>query len=139
MTGSQGPQGPPGALAAPPDYSFYCGTGFRAIVGGSEFYGPFNRDQIDMTNAVAVRFILTISGNILASGSYARAEYTPDGTNWYTLSGNVDVSVANGTFLTSRQGLPVGANGDYLVRILVFNAGTGAAQIGLRQVHLQFK
>jgi len=138
--GPEGPQGPAGSLAAPPDYSFYYGeSGFRAVVGTSEVAGISDRNQIDMLSAVSVRFITTIAANVLASGSYAEAEYTPDGTNWYALSGEVPVTTGNGTYSTGWQGMPTGANGDYLVRIVVLNAGKTTAQVALRQLHLQFK
>ena len=92
-----------------------------------------------MSNATAVRFVITIGANVLPSGSYAQAQYTPDGTNWFALSGEVPITTPNGLYSSDWQGLPTGANGDYVVRIVVFNAGTSAAQIGLRQLHLQFK
>jgi hypothetical protein len=34
--------------------------------------------------------------------------------------------------------MPTGADGDYLVRIVVFDAGNSSAQAALRQLHLQF-
>jgi hypothetical protein len=92
-----------------------------------------------MLSATAVRFVLTMSTNVLPSGSYAQAQYTPDGTNWYALSGEVPVTTPNGIYSSGWQGLPTGADGDYVVRIVVLNAGTSAAQVGLRQLHLQFK
>jgi len=92
-----------------------------------------------MTGATSVRFVVTIGAAALPSGSYARAEYTPDATNWYPLSGDVPVTTANGLYTSGWQGLPNAANGDYVVRVSVFNAGTAPAQIGLRQLHLQFK
>ncbi len=137
--GPQGPQGPPGTSTVPPVYSFSLGTGFKAPVGTSEIGASLNRDQIDMSNATAVRFVITIGTNVLPSGSYARAEYTPDGTKWYALSGEVPVTTPHGLYSSGWQGLPTGANGDYVVRIVVFNAGASAAQVGLRQLHLQFK
>jgi hypothetical protein len=137
--GVQGPQGPPGNSAAPPDYSFYYGTGFKAAVGTNEVGGSSDRDQIDMSNATAVRFLVTIAAGALPSGSYARAEYTSDGTNWYALSEDVPVTTSNGLYSSGWKGLPTGANGDYIVRIIVFNAGTSASQVALRQLHLQFK
>jgi hypothetical protein len=138
-TGSQGPQGPPGTLAAPPDYSFYCGAGFKANVGTNEVGGSLDRNQIDMLSANSVRFVITVGASVLPSGSYAQAEYTPDETSWYPLSGEVPVTTPNGTYSSGWQGLPTGANGDYMVRIRVFNAGTTATQVALRQLHLQFK
>ncbi len=138
--GPAGPQGPPGTLAAPPDYSFYYGeNGFRAVVGSNEVGGTIDRDQIDMLSATSVRFVITMASSVLPSGSYAEAEYTPDGTNWYPLSGEVPVTSPNGTYTSGWQGMPTGANGDYLVRTIVFNAGTTTAQVGVRQLHLQFK
>jgi hypothetical protein len=92
-----------------------------------------------MLSATSVRFVITIGMSVLPSGSYARAEYTADGTNWYPLSGEIPVTTPNGTRSTGWQGLPTGANGDYMVRTVVFNAGTTATQVGLRQLHLQFK
>jgi hypothetical protein len=138
--GAAGPQGPAGSLAAPPDYNFYYGdNGFRAAVGTNEVGNSLDRNQIDMLNATSVRFVLTITASVLPSGSYAQAEYTPDGTNWYALSGEVPVTAPNGIYSSGWQGLPTGADGDYVVRIVVFNAGTSSAQVGLRQLHLQFK
>jgi hypothetical protein len=49
------------------------------------------------------------------------------------------VTTPNGIYSSGWQGLPTGANSDYVVRVVVFNAGTSAAQVGLRQLHLQFK
>lgn len=137
--GPQGPQGPAGTMAAPSDYSFYNATGYKTGVGTVEVGGTFDRDQIDMINATSVRCVVTIGPAALPSGSYAEAEYTPDGTNWFALSGEAPVTTPNGLYSSGWQGLPTGANGDYVVRIIVFNAGTVSAQIGLRQVHLQFK
>ncbi|MGA2458027.1 MAG: hypothetical protein ABSF85_10700 [Terriglobales bacterium] len=138
-TGATGAPGPPGATAAPSDYSFYYGNGFNAAVGTSEVGNSLDRNQIDMLNATSVRFVLTITTSVLPSGSYAQAEYTPNGTNWYALSGDVPVTTPSGIYSSGWQGLPTGADGDYVVRIVVFNAGTSAAQVGLRQLHLQFK
>jgi len=138
-TGPAGPQGPPGTTAAPSDYSFYYGTGYKAGVGTVEVGGSSDRDQIDMSNATSVRLVVTIGPSALPSGSYAQAEYTPDGTNWFALSGEAPVTTPNGLYLSTWQGLPTGANGDYVVRIVVLNAGTAAQQIGLRQLHVQFK
>lgn len=138
--GPQGPQGPHGTLAVPLDYSFYYGgTGFWAVVGTSEVGGSSDRDQIDMLSAASVRFVITIATDVLPSGSYAQAEYTPDGTNWYALSGEVPVTASNGTYSSGWQGMPTGANGDYAVRIVVLNAGKSTAHVALRQLHLQFK
>ena len=137
--GSQGPQGPAGTMAAPSDYSFYYGTTYKAPVGTTEVGGSFDRNQIDMSNATSVRFVVTIAGAALPSGSYAQAEYTTDGTNWFALSEQVPVTTPNGIYNSSWAGLPNGANSDHLVRIVVFNAGTVAANVGLRQLHVQFK
>ena len=139
VQGPAGPQGPPGSTAAPSDYSFYYGTGYKASVGAVEVGGSFDLDQIDMSNATSVRLVVTIGPSALSSGSYAQAEYTPDGTNWFALSGQVPVTTPNGLYSSGWQGLPNGANGDYVVRIVVLNAGTAAQQIGLRQLHVQFK
>ena len=137
-TGPQGLQGPPGT-STPSDYNFSCASGFKAGVGTNEVGGSLNRDQIDMSNATAVRLVITIATYVLPSGSYAQAEYTPDGTNWYPLSGEVPVTTSNGLYSSPWQDLPTGANGDYVVRVTVFNAGTSVAPIGLRQLHVQFK
>jgi Collagen triple helix repeat (20 copies) len=137
--GPQGPPGPGGSSAAPPDYSFYCGTGFKAGVGTTEVGASLDRVQIDTSSTTAVRFVISIAANVLPSGSFAQAEYTPDGTNWYTLSGRVPVTMPNGIYSSDWQGLPTGANGDHMVRIVVFNAGSSPAQVALRQLHLQFK
>lgn len=143
--GVQGPPGPPGTpgpkstSAAPPDYSFTCGSGFKAGVGVNEVGAGLDRNQIDMSDASQVRLVITIGAGVLPSGSYAQAEYTPDGTNWFALSDRVPVNTPKGTYSSDWQGMPVGANGDYLVRITIFNAGASVNQIALHQVHLQFK
>jgi hypothetical protein len=49
------------------------------------------------------------------------------------------VTTPNGLYSSGWQGLPSGANGDYMVRVVVLNAGSVPAPIGLRQLHLQFK
>src|ERR1700722_10104722 len=139
VQGPAGPQGPPGTMASPSDYNFYYGTGYKTSVGEMEVGGTSDRNQIDMTNAISVRFVLTLAAAALPSGSYAQAEYTADGTNWFPLSEQVPVTTPNGIYLSGWQGLPSGANGDYVVRIIVFNAGTVAGQIALRHLHLQFK
>jgi hypothetical protein len=108
-------------------------------VGKSEIGVTFDRDQINMLSVVSVRFLVTIATNALASGSYVQAEYTADGTDWYPLSGEVPVTSGNGTYSSGWQGIPTGANGDYIVRIVVFNAGKKTANVGLRQLHLQFQ
>jgi hypothetical protein len=139
--GPQGPQGPPGngSSGASPDYNFYYGTSLRAAVGTTEIGATFDRNQIDMSNATSVRLVITIAGNALPSGSYAQAQYTPDGTNWYPLSGQASVTTHNGMYSSGWEGLPTGANGDHPVRIVVFNAGSNEAPLGLRQLHLQFR
>lgn len=126
-------------MAAPSDYSFYYGTSYKAGVGTVEVGGTSDRNQIDMINATSVRCVVTVGPLALPSGSYAQAEYTPDGTNWFPLSGEAPTITPNGLYSSGWQGLPNGANGDYMVRIVVLNAGTASAQFGLKQVHLQFK
>jgi collagen triple helix repeat protein len=138
-TGTEGSPGPTGTSAAPADYSFFYEPGFNAAAGTSEFGNSLDRDQIDMTNAVSVRFLLTLAASVLPGGSYAQAEYTPDGVNWYALSAEVPVTTPTGIYSSGWQGLPAEASGDYVVRIVVYNAGTSAAQLGVRQLHLQFR
>ena len=83
--------------------------------------------------------MITVATEILPSGSYAQAEYTSDGTNWYPLSGEVPVTTPSGIYSSGWQGLPTGTTGDYVVRIIVFNAGASNASVGPRRLHLQFK
>jgi len=137
--GAQGPQGPPGTIATPLDYSFYCGSGYKAGAGTTEVGSTFDRNQIDMTNATSVRLNISVAGTALPSGSYAQAQFTPDGENWYGLSGEVPLTTPDGTYSSGWQGVPTGANGDYLVRIVVFNADSSTDEVGLRQLHVQFK
>jgi hypothetical protein len=137
--GAQGPQGPPGTLAAPSDYNFSGWGSFSAAAGTSEVGNSLYRNQIDMLSATAVRLVLTLGMYPLPSGSYARAEYTPDGTNWFALSGTVPVTAPYGIYTSGWQGLPTGANGDYVVRIVTFNAASKTTQCSLYQLHLQFK
>ncbi len=138
-TGAQGPLGPPGTLAAPSDYNFSGWGSFSAAAGTSEVGNSLYRNQIDMLSATAVRLVLTLGMYPLPSGSYARAEYTPDGTNWFALSGTVPVTAPYGIYTSGWQGLPTGANGDYVVRIVTFNAASRTTQCSLYQLHLQFK
>src|SRR5208282_4622752 len=92
LAGAQGPQGPPGTLAAPSDYNFSGWGSFSAAAGTSEVANSLYRNQIDMLSATAVRLVLTLGMYPLPSGSYAQAEYTPDGRNWFALSGTVPVT-----------------------------------------------
>jgi hypothetical protein len=137
--GTPGPQGPPGALAVPNDYNFSGWGWYKAEAGTSEFGNSLDRNQIDMLSATAVRLVITVGPDVLPSGSYAQAEYTPDGSHWFELSGDVPVTTANGIVSTGWSGLPTGANGDYVVRIVVFNAGARATQCSIYQLHLQFE
>jgi len=137
--GAQGPQGPPGTLAAPSDYNFSGWGSFSAAAGTSEVGSSLYRNQIDMLSATSVRLVLTLGMYPLPSGSYAWAEYTPDGTNWFALSGRVPVTAPYGIYTSGWQGLPTGANGDYMVRIVTFNAASKTTQCSLYQLHLQFK
>jgi Collagen triple helix repeat (20 copies) len=138
-TGIEGPPGPIGTSSAPADYSFFYGPGFNAAAGTSEVGNSFDRDQIDMTNAISVRFLLTLAASVLPDGSYAQAEYTPDGVNWYALSAEVHVATPTGIYSSGWESLPTEASGDYVVRIVVHNAGANPAELGLRQLHLQFR
>src|ERR1039457_3410677 len=138
-TGAQGPLGPPGTLAAPSDYNFSGWGSFSAAAGRGEGGNSLYRNQIDMLSATAVRLVLTLGMYPLPSGSYARAEYPPDGTNWFALSGTVPVTAPYGIYTSGWQGLPTGANGDYVVRIVTFNAASRTTQCSLYQLHLQFK
>jgi hypothetical protein len=137
--GQTGVQGPPGAMAAPSDYSFSGWGSFSAAAGTTEVGNSLYRNQIDMTNAAAVRLVLTLGMYALPSGSYAQAEYSPDGTAWIALSGTVPVTAPLGIYNSGWQGLPGGANGDYVVRIVTFNSASGTTQCSLYQLHLQFK
>jgi hypothetical protein len=75
----------------------------------------------------------------LPSGSFAQAQYTPDGTNWFALSGKVPLTTPFGIYSSGWQGMPTGSNGDYVVRIVTFNSASGVTQVSLYQLHLQFK
>lgn len=137
--GAQGPQGSPGTLAAPSDYNFSGWGSFSAAAGTSEVGTSLYRNQIDMLSATSVRLVLTLGMYPLPSGSYAWAEYTRDGTNWFALSGTVPVTAPYGIYTSGWQGLPTGANGDYVVRIVTFNTASRTTQCSLYQLHLQFK
>ena len=140
--GPQGPPGPPGAgagLNVPADYSFGSADNFKAPVGLSEVGDNSYRVSIDMTSATAVRLVLTNGSRALPRGSYVQALYTADGTNWFTLSDQVPITTANRLIVGNWQGLPIGANGDYMVRLMVFNSAGGTTLVTLRQLHLQFK
>jgi hypothetical protein len=137
--GPPGPQGPPGTLAAAPDYNFSGWGSFSANSGWSEIGNALYRNQIDMLSATAVRLVLTLGMSALPSGSFAQAQYTPDGTNWFALSGKVPLTTPFGIYSSGWQGMPTGANGDYVVRIVTFNSASGVTQVSLYQLHLQFK
>lgn len=137
--GVQGPPGTPGTLAAPADYSFSGWGWFSANSGWSEIGYTLYRNQIDMLSATTVRLVLTLGTYVLPAGSFAEAEYTPDGMNWFALSGRVPFTTPFGIYSTAWEGMPTGANGDYVVRLVTFNSGAGATQVSLYQLHLQFK
>jgi hypothetical protein len=137
--GPTGAQGPAGTLAAPADYSFSGWGSFSANAGWSEIGNALYRNQIDMLSATSVRLVLTLGMNALPSGSFAQAEYTIDGTDWVALSGNVPLITPFGIYTSGWQGMPTGANGDYVVRIVTFNSATSTTQVSLYQLHLQFK
>jgi hypothetical protein len=77
--------------------------------------------------------------NALPSGSFAEAEYTPDGTNWFALSWRVPLTTPYGIYSSGWEAMPSGANGDYVVRIVTFNSASGTTPVSLYQLHLQFK
>lgn len=133
-----GAAGPPGTVPAPADYNFSGWGSFSADSGWNEIGNALYRNQIDLS-AVSVRLVLTLGMYALPSGSFAEAEYTPDGINWYALSGRVPVTTPFGLYTTGWQGMPTGANGDYVVRIITFNSATVTTQVSLYQLHLQFK
>jgi hypothetical protein len=137
--GPSGPQGPPGTVPAPADYNFSGWGSFTAAAGWNEIGNALYRDQVDMLSAVSVRLVLTLGMYALPSGSFAEAEYTPDGINWYALSGRVPVTTPFGLYTSGWQGMPTGANGDYVVRIVTFNSATVTTEVSLYQLHLQFK
>jgi hypothetical protein len=139
IAGAQGPQGPPGTMAAPADYSFSGWGSFSANAGWSEIGNALYRNQVDMLSANAVRLVLTLGTYALPSGSFAEAEYTPDGTNWFALSARVPVTTPFGLYSSAWEGLPTGANGDYMVRIVTFNSAGSTTQCSLYQLHLQFR
>jgi len=137
--GAQGSPGTSGTMAAPSDYGFSGWGSFSAAAGTSEVGNSLYRNQIDMTNAAVVRLVLTLGMYVLPSGSYAQAEYSPDGSGWIVLSGIVPVTTPFGIYNSGWQELPAGANGDYVVRIVTFNSATSTTQCSLYQLHLQFK
>jgi len=138
-TGPEGPQGNAGTSATPSDYSFSGWGSFSANSGWSEIGNGLYRDQIDMVNATSLRLVLTLGTYPLPSGSFAEAEYSPDGMNWFALSGRVPLTTPLGLYTSGWQGLPTGANSDYVVRIVTFNSASGVTPVSLYQLHLQFK
>jgi Collagen triple helix repeat (20 copies) len=138
-TGSEGPQGNAGTPATPSDYSFSGWGSFSANSGWSEIGNALYRNQIDMASATSVRLVLTLGMYALPSGSFVEAEYSSDGENWFALSGRVPLTTPFGLYTSGWQGLPTGANGDYVVRIVTFNSASSATQVSLYQLHLQFK
>ena len=126
-------------MAAPADYDFSGWGSFSANAGWSEIGNALYRNQIDMSNATSVRLVLTLGMYALPAGSFAVAEYTSDGTNWFALSERVPLTTPFGLYSSDWEGMPVGANGDYMVRIVTFNPASSATQVSLYQLHLQFK
>jgi hypothetical protein len=126
-------------LVVPFDYGFSYVAGLKVAPGLVEIGSTLDRAQIDMTNAIQVRMVIAIGTKSLPSGSYVQVQCTADGTDWYALSDPMPVTSASGIYASPWQGMPTGTNGDYLVRVVVFNAGAVAAPAGLRQLHLQFK
>ena len=92
-----------------------------------------------MLSATSVRLVLTLGMYALPSGSFAEAEYTADGTNWFALSGRVPLAAPFGIYFSEWEGLPTGANGDYVVRLVTFNSAGSTTPVSLYQLHLQFK
>ena len=145
LAGPEGPQGPTGpsgssgTLAVPFDYSFSFLPGLKAAPGLTEAGSPLDRAQIDMTSANQLRLIVSQGVKTLPTGSYVQVQCTTNGSDWYALSDPIPMAVPSSIYASPWQGLPTGTNGDYQVRVIVFNAGTLAAPSGLHQVHLQFK
>jgi hypothetical protein len=137
--GSTGPQGPAGIMPAPADYNFSGWGSFSANVGWSEIGYALYRNQIDMTNASMVRLVITLGRNVLPEGSFAQGQYTPDGSNWFALSGQVPLTTPFGLYSSNWRGLSASANGDYMVRLVTFSSATEVTAISLYQMHLQFK
>jgi len=130
VPGPEGATGPPGSLTMPFDYTFSHLNSLNAPAGSSEIGGGSEREFIDLASVNEVRLVISIK-TALPSGSYAQAQYSPDNTNWYTLSDQVPVCDKKGIYRSAWSGLPGGANGDHLVRLIVFNGGTAAAKLAL--------
>lgn len=128
-------------LVMPFDYTMrYATGGYKAGVGLVEVGQAYCRDQIDMTSVSMVRLAIVMGPSPLKSGSYVVAQYSADaGETWNPLSPEVDVDTPNVALSSAWAPLPPGANGDYLVRLAVYNAGTAAATVGLQNAHLQFR
>jgi hypothetical protein len=137
--GPAGPQGPSGTLVVPFDYGFSYVAGLKVASGLVEIGGALDRAQIDMSNALQLRLVIALGNKVLPSGSYVQLQCSADGADWYPLSDPMPINTPNGIYASPWHGMPTGTNGDYLVRVIVFNAGAVAAPVGLRQLHLQFK
>ncbi len=138
-SGAQGPTGATGTMPAPADYGFSGWGSFTANPGWSEIGNALYRNQIDMLSANEVRLVLSLGMNALPSGSFAEAEYTPDGVNWFALSGRVSLTKSYGLYFSGWQGMPTGSTGDYMVRIVTFNSSGSVTPVSLYQLHLQIK
>ena len=137
--GIQGPPGAPGAAMTPTDYTLSSTASVKIGRGTHEIGGGLQRELIDMTNAQAVRLVITIGANALPSGSFVQAEYSADETNWFPLSDRVPATTIKSMQSSAWQGLPVGANNDYVVRIVACNGGSTSATLAIRQIHIQFR
>lgn len=125
----------------PFDYTLrYATGGYKAPVGLAEVGLAYCRDLIDMSGVSQVRLIIIMGASSLSPGSYAIAQYSTDlGQTWNNLSPQVTASTGEATLSSGWGPLPTGANGDYLVRLAVYNAGSATATIGLQNAHLQFR
>jgi len=121
------------------DYSLGSADNFKAPIGLSEIGDNSYRLSIDMTSATSVRLVMTNGSRALSNGSYVQAQYTADGSNWFALSSEVPITNANRLIVGNWEGLPTGANGDYMIRFVVFNSSSATTLVTMRQLHLQFK
>jgi hypothetical protein len=102
----------------------------------NEIGNALYRNQVNMLSANAVRLVLTLGMYALPSGSFAEAEYTPYGVNWFALSGRVLVTTPFTAFTQARG---KGCQPERVVRIVTFNSANSVSQASLFQLHLQFK
>lgn len=143
LTGTPGPQGPPGSTATPVVIPLVtrnsrtpASTTFWSFPGAkTELFSDIVRAQVDLTRASQARVYAEIGADHYGSvGSAFYVEFSTNGLTWTQLTNPVDVSAA-GSRVSKWTALPASAHADVVIRAVGVN-GTGAP-IDIKAVQLQ--